>query len=94
MTLSDVVARLHGRSRATELPLSDLPHSLVTVLDDGAELRAAIDRAMTFERSIASRAGEQIARYEQMTAPSVVVGMPTPEHHSTDPSPNELREPA
>ena len=69
MAFLDVVARLRGRTRAPELPVSPLPHSLVTVLDDETELRAAINRAMTFERSIASRAAGQLARYEEMVAP-------------------------
>lgn len=67
MAFSDVVARLHGHPRATDHPVSQLPRSLVSVLSDEVELRAAVERAIAFERDVALRAAEKISRYEQMT---------------------------
>lgn len=93
MAFFDVVARLRGSTRAPELPLSGHPHSLVTVLEDEAELRAAIDRAMTFERRIATRSAGQIARYEEMVAPRVLRELPAPSE-VVKPPPVVLREPA
>lgn len=79
MALSDVVARLHGRTRATDHPVSQLPRSLVSVLDDEVELRAAVERAIEFERGVALRAAEKISRYEQMTRTATVSDLPTPD---------------
>jgi len=72
MALSDVVARLHGHPRVPDHPVSQLPRSLVSVLDDEVELRAAVERAIAFERSVALRAAEKISRYEQMTRTATV----------------------
>jgi hypothetical protein len=79
MALSDVVARLHGHPRVTDHPVSQLPRSLVSVLDDEAELRAAVERAIAFERGIALRAAENISRYEQMARKGTVAEFPVSE---------------
>jgi len=76
MALSDVVARLHGHPRVTDHPVSQLPRSLVSVLDDEVELRAAVERAIVFERGVALRAAEKISRYEQMTRKGTVSEFP------------------
>jgi hypothetical protein len=70
MAFSGVMARLprlHGRPPVTDRPISQLPRSMVLVLDDAVTLRAAIERAITFERGVALRTAENISRYEQMT---------------------------
>jgi hypothetical protein len=69
MGFSDVVARLprkHGRPPVTDRPISHLPHSTVLVLDDEVELRAAVERAIAFERGVALRTAENISRYEEL----------------------------
>jgi hypothetical protein len=76
MAFSDVVARLHGHPRVTDHPVSQLPRSLVSVLDDEVELRAAVERAIAFERDVALRATEKISRYEQMTQKGTVSEFP------------------
>jgi hypothetical protein len=71
MAFSDVVARLprlHGHPPVTDRPTSPLPRSMVLVLDDEVELRAAVERAITFERGVALRTAENISRYEQMAS--------------------------
>jgi hypothetical protein len=71
MTFSGVMARiprLHGHPPVTDRPISQLPRSMVLVLDDEIELRAAVERAISFERGVALRAAENISRYEQMAA--------------------------
>jgi hypothetical protein len=75
MAFSDVVARLprlHGHPPVTERPTSQLPRSMVLVLDDEVELRAAVERAITFERGVALRTAENISRYEQMARPAAI----------------------
>jgi hypothetical protein len=77
MTFSDVVARLprlHGRPLVIDRPISQLPRSMVLVLDDEAELRAAVERAITFERGVALRTAENISRYEQMAHGGAIAG--------------------
>jgi len=72
MAFSDVVARLprlHGHPPVSDRPISQLPRSMVLVLDDEVEFRAAVERAITFERGVALRAAENISRYEQMARP-------------------------
>ena len=76
MALSDVVARLHGRPRVSDHSVSLLPRSLVSVLDDEVELRAAVERAIAFERGVALRAAEKISHYEQMTRKGTVSELP------------------
>jgi hypothetical protein len=66
MSFTTAVARLHGHPRAVERPASQLPRSQVAVLANEEQLRAAIERAISFERGIALRAAENISRYEQM----------------------------
>ena len=69
MAFSDVVARLprlHGHPPVTDGPISQLPRSMVLVLDDEVELRAAVERAITFERGVALRTADNISRYERM----------------------------
>jgi ActR/RegA family two-component response regulator len=71
MAFNGVMARLprlHGHPPVTERPISQLPRSMVLVLDDEVELRAAVERAITFERGVALRTAENISRYEQMAA--------------------------
>jgi ActR/RegA family two-component response regulator len=64
--------RLHGRAPVTARPISQLPRSTVLVLDDEIELRAAVERAITFERGVALRTAENISRYEQMAAQGIL----------------------
>jgi hypothetical protein len=45
---------------------------MVLVLDDEVELRAAVERAITFERGVALRTAENISRYEQMARPGAI----------------------
>lgn len=69
MAFSDVVARLprlHGHPPVADRPISQLPRSMVLVLDDEVELRAAVERAITFERGVALRTAENISRYERL----------------------------
>jgi hypothetical protein len=76
MAFSDVVARLprlHGHPPVSDRPTSQLPRSMVLVLDDEVELRAAVERAITFERGVALRTAENISRYEQMARPGAIV---------------------
>jgi hypothetical protein len=71
MAFTDVVARLprmHGRPPVTDRPVSQLPRSSVLVLDDEVKLRAAVERAIIFERGVALRTAENISRYEQMAS--------------------------
>jgi hypothetical protein len=76
MALSDVVARLHGHPRSTDPPVTSLPRSQISVLDDEVELRAAVERAIAFERDVALRAAEKISRYEQMAQKATVSEFP------------------
>lgn len=82
MTFTTVVARLHGHPEAdarpdSQLGRSQLPRSQVSVLVSEEEIRAAIERAITFERGIASRAAEKISRYEQIVRHETLREEPT-----------------
>ena len=75
MAFSDVVARLHGRSRATEHPVSTFPRSLVKILDE-AELDLAVERAAAFEQDVAVHTAGRIARYQEMTRRGQLIELP------------------
>jgi hypothetical protein len=79
------------RGHPREANQSVLPRSLMHVLRSDEELRAALERAIEFERATASRSNELVSRYQAMLPHGVTVAMPASLRDSHDESQPERR---